>query len=134
MNEAGSMSCKRQEKETERSRKEKGPRDLGRGELGREASAVSRQRQAQQAGPRSAEYRGGNHTADPQIQNVGKNTSATIVVSDRATPREEGDWVFITAMEKAAELSATVVSFIFATYDAHVCRERRWRCDLHVCV
>lgn len=134
MNEARSMSCKREAKETEKSRKEKGPRDLGRRELGREASAVSQQRQAQQAGPRSAGYRGGNHTTDPQIQNVGKNTSTTIVVSDRATPREEGDWVFITAMEKAAELSATVVSFIFATYDVHVCRERRWKSDLHVYV
>lgn len=126
------MSCKGQEKETERSRKEKGPRDFGRGELGREASPVSRQRQAQQGGPRSAGCRGGNDAADPQILNIGKNASAMIVVSDRATPREEGDWVFITTKEKAVELSATVVSFIFATYDMHVCRERRWRYDLHV--
>lgn len=108
-----------------RSRKEKGSRGSGRGELGREALAMSRQRQAQQGGPRSAGCRGGNHAADPQIRNVGKNASATIVVNDTATPRQEGNWVFITEKEKAVGLSCLLQSFhLYLQHITCICAEK----------
>lgn len=91
----------------------------------RKGAEKKKDREARVGGPRSAECRGGNHAADPQIRNVGKNASATIVVNDRATPREEGNWVFVTAKEKAVGLSCLLQSFhLYLQHITCMCAEK----------
>lgn len=56
-------------------------------------------------------------------ENVGKNASAMIVVSDRVTPREEGDWVSSPTRNKL--LSSPLQSFhLYLQHRTCMCAEK----------